>query len=114
MHLYGAVPFSPWGTGEEQGSDGRRARAVKARLLFAVSAVCLSSAVTGDAAAAATGDLTQKPGAAACISALGFCMPVAALDGAISVTVSPDGKNAYAAASTATRWRSSTAPRTGR
>ena len=48
-------------------------------------------------AAATTGDLTQKPGVAGCWSAVGLCSPGTALAGARSVTVSPDGRSAYAA-----------------
>jgi DNA-binding beta-propeller fold protein YncE len=48
---------------------------------------------------AADGTLTQKPGMAGCISHDGFgpCVAGRALLGAQSVTVSPDGKNAYVA-----------------
>ena len=48
---------------------------------------------------AADGSLTQKPGTAGCISdtAAGPCVDGAALDGNRWVTVSPDGRNAYAA-----------------
>ena len=47
----------------------------------------------------ADGTLTQKPGAAACISDAGAapCVDGSALGGAFEVTVSPDGKNAYVA-----------------
>jgi DNA-binding beta-propeller fold protein YncE len=46
---------------------------------------------------AADGTLTQKPGTAGCISDTGAgpCADGTALDGANSVTVSPDGQNAY-------------------
>jgi DNA-binding beta-propeller fold protein YncE len=46
---------------------------------------------------ASDGTLTQKPGTAGCISDTGSggCTDGTALDGAISVTVSPDGDNAY-------------------
>ncbi len=46
------------------------------------------------------GTLSQKPGTAGCISNTGAapCADGAALDGAASVTVSPDGRNAYVAA----------------
>ena len=49
----------------------------------------------------ATGALTQKPGTAGCISndgTGGACTDGAALSGAYSVTVSPDGKSVYVAA----------------
>lgn len=51
-------------------------------------------------AAAATGDVTQKAGVAGCVSDTGAgpCVDGTALDGATSVTVSPDGKSVYAAA----------------
>ena len=46
---------------------------------------------------AATGELTQKPGAAGCISETGAgdCVDGRALDEARSLTISPDGKHAY-------------------
>ena len=47
-----------------------------------------------------TGALTQKPGLDACVSetgTAGACTDGVALDGATSVTVSPDGKSAYVA-----------------
>jgi len=49
---------------------------------------------------AATGALTQKPGTAGCISedgTGGACANGVALNGAVSVTVSPDGTSAYVA-----------------
>ncbi len=48
---------------------------------------------------ASDGTLTQKPGTAGCISETGAapCTDGKALDNAISVTVSPDGKSAYIA-----------------
>ena len=55
-----------------------------------------------DAAAAATGALTQKPATAGCISeegAGGACTLGVALGGAWGVTVSPDGKSVYVASS---------------
>ncbi len=63
---------------------------------------------------AGDGTLTQKPGTAACISETGAgpCVDGTALDGAASVSVSPDGQSAYVASSTATRSRCSIAPRT--
>ncbi len=48
-------------------------------------------------AAAATGDLIQKPRDAGCLSVIGFCTPAVALDGAAQIAVSPDGQNAYVA-----------------
>jgi len=54
----------------------------------------------GRRAAAATGDLTQKPGTAGCISDTGSggaCIDGTALFSAGSVTVSPDGESAYVA-----------------
>jgi DNA-binding beta-propeller fold protein YncE len=50
-------------------------------------------------AAATTGELTQKPGTAGCLSETGFvlCAVGVALDSAASVTVSPDGRSAYVA-----------------
>ena len=64
------------------------------------------AALTSNAVAvfdrAADGALTQKTGLAGCISQTGSggdCTLGRALVGAISVTVSPDGKNVYAASS---------------
>ncbi len=51
-------------------------------------------------ALAAVGGLTQKPGTAGCISetgSAGACVDGNALDNAVSVTISPDGANAYVA-----------------
>ncbi len=59
--------------------------------------VLVSGGVMASDAAATTGDLTQKPGVAGCWSAVGLCSPGTALAGARSVTVSPDGRSAYAA-----------------
>ncbi len=74
-----------------------RPRPSKAAALMAVSAGCLLGAVMAADAAAATGDLVQTPNAAGCLSAVGACSPGKALDGARSVTVSPDGRSAHAA-----------------
>ena len=60
-------------------------------------AMCVLSGVGVADAAAATGDLVQKPGAAGCLSMIGFCERGAALDGAESMHVSPDGTSAYVA-----------------
>lgn len=68
-----------------------------ARLLTALCAVCAISGAGASAAHAALGDLLQKPGAAGCLSSIGFCSPATALSGVGAVTVSPDGRNAYAA-----------------
>ena len=64
----------------------------------AALALCLLGGVGVADAAAATGDLVQKPGAAGCLSVIGFCDRGEALDGARSIAVSPDGQNAYVAA----------------
>jgi DNA-binding beta-propeller fold protein YncE len=72
-------------------STGTVATAVAASLLLATSAL------------AALGDLTQKAGTAACISetgTAGLCLDGNGLDRAISLVVSPDGKNAYVASFT--------------
>jgi DNA-binding beta-propeller fold protein YncE len=61
-------------------------------------AMCVLSGVGVADAAAATGDLVQKPGAAGCLSLIGFCERGEALEGARSITVSPDGQNVYVAA----------------
>ena len=60
-------------------------------------AMCVLSSVGVGDAAAAPGDLVQKPGAAGCLSMIGFCERGAALDGAESISVSPDGTSAYVA-----------------
>ena len=70
---------------------------VRARVVRAVLAASLLTGVAAADAAAATGDLVQKPGASGCLSVIGFCSPGRALDFAESVTVSPDGRNAYVA-----------------
>ncbi|MGI8623854.1 MAG: lactonase family protein [Solirubrobacteraceae bacterium] len=61
-----------------------------------VLAVCVLG-VAQVAYAAATGVLTQKPASVGCVSDTGTgpCADGTALDGASSVTVSPDGRNAY-------------------
>ena len=63
----------------------------------AVLAACLLSGVGVADAAAAPGDLVQKPGAAGCVSMIGFCEPGSALSGAAAIAVSPDGTSAYVA-----------------
>ncbi len=62
------------------------------------------------------GTLTQKPGLTGCISNTGAgpCADGTTLDGAASVTVSPTAAAPTSRRSSATRWRCSTAPRTGR
>ena len=48
----------------------------------------------------AGGALTQKPGAGACVMGAGFpgeCTAVTALSAASSISISPDGRNLYAA-----------------
>ena len=74
----------------------------KAGVLTALIAVCCFGGVAAGDAAAAVGDLTQKVGPAGCISELGTapCADGTAVSGAFSVTVSPDGKNAYVASAT--------------
>ncbi len=65
----------------------------------AYAALEVSSAVAVFDRNPATGDLTQKPGTAGCISETGTggaCVDGIALNGARSVTVSPDGKSVYA------------------
>ncbi len=87
------------------------------RAFIVAAALCLAGGVVAAEAAAATGDLTQKPGTAGCISnsgSGGACADGTALDFPSSVTVSPDGASATWRPSTATRWWSSTAPPTGR
>ncbi len=60
--------------------------------------MCLLGAVMAGDAAAATGDLIQKPGVAGCVSDTNLgnqCTDGTALGRPFSVVVSPDGKNAY-------------------
>ena len=72
---------------------------VSAGVLWAVLAVSLLGAVRASDAAAATGDLTQKPGTAGCVSDTGAGPRIdgAGLDEASSVTVSPGGGSVYVA-----------------
>ena len=68
-----------------------------AAALLAAAALSLALAAT---AGAAPGALTQKSGTAGCISetgSAGACTDGTALDQASTVTISPDGRNAYAA-----------------
>lgn len=67
------------------------------RIVLAVAAlaVCLLTGAGAVDAAASTGELVQKPGALGCLSEIGFCDRGTALDGATSVTVSPDGTSVY-------------------
>jgi DNA-binding beta-propeller fold protein YncE len=70
------------------------------RLLSALAFLLVWSAFSANAAVAAKGDLVQKPGTAGCISNsgnAGACVDGTALSTALSVAVSPDGKNAYVA-----------------
>ncbi|MBA2523957.1 MAG: beta-propeller fold lactonase family protein [Solirubrobacterales bacterium] len=46
-----------------------------------------------------SGELTQKPGTAGCLGKNAACSPGRALDGALAVTVSPDGRSVYATGS---------------
>lgn len=63
----------------------------------ALVALCLAGAVGAADAAAATGELIQKPRDSGCLSVIGFCTPAIALDGAAEIAVSPGGQNAYVA-----------------
>ncbi len=72
---------------------------IRAMVVRGLFALCLLSALGVAEAAAATGDLIQKPGDAGCLSVIGFCTPAIALDGAAEITVSPDGQSAYVASS---------------
>ena len=67
------------------------------RLSLVLTLAVLGAATV--AGAAGTGDLAQKAGPSGCISDTGAgpCIDGTGLDGATSVTISPDGKNAYAA-----------------
>ena len=70
---------------------------IRALLVSGLLAPCLLAAVGVTGAAAGTGKLIQKPRDAGCLSVIGFCTPAIALDGAVEITVSPDGKSAYVA-----------------
>jgi len=82
-----------------RGLHGARSVAVSpdARNVYVASAASDAIAVLDRGA---RGTLSQKPGTAGCISNTGArpCADGTALDGASSVTVSPDGHNAYVAA----------------
>ena len=82
---------------DRPGSTRERPGFIRVVCFRAALAGCLLSGVWVADAAAATGDLIQKPGAAGCLSVVGFCSPAVGLDGAQSITVSPDGRNAYVA-----------------
>ena len=85
----------PIGT-EPVSRDGRRVRTgVFVRLVGVLLAAGVWAGVQAGDGRAAVGDLTQKPGSAGCVGAIGLCSPAAALDGAVAVAISPDGKNAY-------------------
>jgi DNA-binding beta-propeller fold protein YncE len=83
------------------GLDGARSVTVSADGKNAYAASDASDAVAVFDRAA-DGTLTQKPGPAGCIAetAAAGCTDGTGLDGARSVTVSADGKNAYAASAT--------------
>jgi len=70
--------------------DGRRGIRRLVGLWPALLGMCVLGGVVATDAVATTSDLVQKPGAAACVSAVGFCSPGTALSGALSVTVGPD------------------------
>ncbi len=88
----------------QEAQAGRRGvciRVARARQAGALGAVLFLGGVMAADAGAAVGDLTQKRGAAGCISATGSdgCSTGSALGNARSVSVSPDGKNTYVASS---------------
>ena len=74
-----------------------------ARLTAALAACFLALLIVASGAQGAPGDLTQKDGSDGCFADdntgldLTTCADGVALDGARSVTVSPDGKSAYVA-----------------
>lgn len=85
----------------------RRGRGFRARLVIPACGLALVG-LTG-VAHATVGGLTQKPGTEGCISETGSggeCADGSALDGAVSVAVSADGKDIYVAAgnSNAVSW----------
>ena len=79
--------------------DGALACPWRGARLTTIGLLCVlvSGGVRAAEAGATTGALTQKPGVAGCWSAAGLCSPGTGLAGARSVTVSPDGRSAYAA-----------------
>ena len=81
--------------------DPNRAAGLKAGLVRALFVACLLSGVVAAEAAAAPGDLIQKPGAAGCLSVAGFCSPATEVENANSVAVSPDGRSVYVGSSEA-------------
>jgi DNA-binding beta-propeller fold protein YncE len=88
-----------------QGWTGTRRRLAVKRLArreaVALSLAGLVLLLVTTGALAVTGDLSQPPGPAGCISETGAgpCIDGHALDGANSVAVSPNGKSVYVAAS---------------
>ena len=79
------------GSGESLAGAGSRLWLVRLCVL-----VCVFGALLVSDARAATGELTQKPGSAGCVSESdGGCTVASALDGAASVAVSPDRESVY-------------------
>jgi hypothetical protein len=99
--------------GHSVGSMANTSHIRPIRTLIGVAVAALLLIMASDAAAT-TGDLTQKPGVAGCWSAVGLCSPGTALAAARSVTVSPDGRSAYAASQGGTRCRCLIAQRMAR
>ena len=81
----------------------RRRRDVLTQAWLAIAAGALVALAAPSPAAAAIGDLEQRPGAQGCVTAGGAAVAVCAsgraLSGANDVAVSPDGEHAYVAAS---------------
>src|SRR5690554_6728119 len=84
----------------EGGARVRRLRLFTGLLKACCGFLLAGAGAVPGMAVGAVGDLTQKPGSAGCISAIGNCLPGVGLTGARSVTVSPDGANVYAVAQT--------------
>ena len=83
-------------------SRGARCRSGLISLLALPAAVIFLVLPATSSAAGSNGSLTQKSGLEACISedgTSGACTQGVGLDGANSVTVSPDGKSAYVSSS---------------
>jgi DNA-binding beta-propeller fold protein YncE len=101
-------------SGERNGSRGSFKRLAR-REVTALSLAGLVMLAATAVALAVTGDLTQPAGTAGCISETGAgpCADGHALDGAVSVAVSPDGKSAYVASTGDTVARFHRDPTTG-
>jgi DNA-binding beta-propeller fold protein YncE len=74
-------------------------RARRHRPLLAAPILAVAGLLAIASSASALGELTQKPGPAGCVSgdpSAEGCQPARALDRAVGIAVSPDGRNVYA------------------